>query len=244
MDVCALIGNNGFAPVFALYERRNVMWIWIGVGMLYWLICFILVQKMMRNIRTNKWPSLAWDSGDTSTAIFLGVFGIIAVPMIFLMDGKNCFKKSTKIYWDEKQQQIKTKSGKCLVDVNRIEKLIATQGAAIGKLGSTLYKKTLYDRNLDRILELQGKVKLIEKVMANTKSEIATTYQAQLQCQAKGHGKWVFVKKINRGSEPVWILLPSDGYAFKCSNCGLEITKTAKELTTTEREALKKLKLL
>ena len=33
-------------------------------------------------------------------------------------------------------------------------------------------------------------------------------------------------------------------YVFKCSSCGLEITKTKKELTSTEKEALKKLKLL
>ena len=33
-------------------------------------------------------------------------------------------------------------------------------------------------------------------------------------------------------------------YIFKCSVCGLEITKTEKELSAIEKEALKKLKLL
>ena len=65
----------------------------------------------------------------------------------------------------------------------------------------------------------------------------------QLKCAAKGH-KMVFEKVVKRGSEPVWILLPSNGFYFKCSNCGLEIIKTKAELTTTEKDALKKLKLL
>ncbi len=227
------------------------MWIWISVGILCWLICFVLVQKIMRNIHANKWSSLTWDSGDTGTAIFLGVLGIIAVPMIFLIAGKHCFKKSTKIYWDEKQQQIKTKGGKCLWDKSQHWGKFEKLKAMIDDFDKRLKAEEsiegcdgICETKIDKCNEA---IKAIERSLTSTSDY--TTIKAQLQCGAKHHDKWEFV--IRTGIH-VGVDSPAGSshclarirFIFKCSDCGLEITKIAKELTATEREALRKLKLL
>ena len=58
----------------------------------------------------------------------------------------------------------------------------------------------------------------------------------KLQCSARGHKM-----RFNGGSEGQ---LYTSGFPFVCWRCGLEIIKTKKELSATEEEALKKLKLL
>ena len=143
------------------------------------------------------------------------------------------FKKKS-IYWNDKQGQIKIRGGKCVYDSN--------ETARIKKLENTQYTYTLYDRNLDRIIELQEENKKRKKDPRPNENHVdIEQLQAQLQCGAKGHDKWEYVKKdlvFFRNSPEL------TGFFFKCSDCGLVITKTAKELTATEKEALKKLKLL
>ena len=56
--------------------------------------------------------------------------------------------------------------------------------------------------------------------------------EKQLQCAAKGH-KMVYETTTS-----------TNGFIFECAVCDFEITKTKEELTATEKEALKKLKLL
>lgn len=61
------------------------------------------------------------------------------------------------------------------------------------------------------------------------------TLQAQLQCAAKGHETWQFVESPR--SHPT-LTLPV--FIYKCSNCGLEITKHKSELTEKELSSFKK----
>lgn len=65
--------------------------------------------------------------------------------------------------------------------------------------------------------------------------------EQQLRCAAKGHRmRYSRYQDSGLTTDPTmdnWNL-------FKCRRCGLEVTKTKKELTPTEREALGKLKLL
>lgn len=57
-----------------------------------------------------------------------------------------------------------------------------------------------------------------------------------------GH-RFVFEKYIASGYSWEWGQYPA-WYFFKCSKCNYEIKKQEKELTSTEKEALTKLKLL
>ncbi len=119
--------------------------------------------------------------------------------------------KRQSIYWNEKQQQIKTRSGKCLYSPQ------------------DYYIKCEIDK-------FKAKVEKFEQRDNDWKNKI----KAQLQCGAKGH-KMVYAKKdlcFHRNSPQL------TGYYFKCSSCGLEITRTEKELTVVEKNALQKLKLL
>lgn len=69
-------------------------WIWIGAGV--WLLLFVVVQKMMRNVYKNEWPNLRWGKGDTLVGIGFGIVGIVSVPVILIRSGKSCFKKGNK----------------------------------------------------------------------------------------------------------------------------------------------------
>ena len=100
-----------------------------------------------------------------------------------------------------------------------------------------------YDQSA--ILELIGGAD--ERINAHFKlcEEREANLKAQLQCGAKGHGKWEFVKK----DTATGVLTIGCGEAqflffFKCKSCGLEITKRKKELTAKEKEGLAKLGLL
>lgn len=104
-------------------------------------------------------------------------------------------------------------------------------------------------------MQLKDKVEKLMRVLNNLQgstdrnqeliqklTERITLLEDQNICTAKGH-KMVFEKvKINE-SWPYLISI-ADTYIFKCSDCHLEILKTKVELTTIEKDALKKLKLL
>ena len=207
------------------------MWIWISGWIVCWILGFLLVWSHDKIIGAS-WK---WHDYVISAIICLliapvaVIFGLICVPTVWL--------NKRRIYWDDKQQQIKTKSGKCVYDRKEVG--------------------TKFTKIFQRIETLAQKVKAIERSMTCTKDN---TLQAQLQCGAKGHGKWVYAGGTKQkwdktehdisGNETItmkvmsYTAIGSDGFIFKCSDCGLEITKTAKELTATEREALRKLKLL
>ena len=110
-----------------------------------------------------------------------------------------------KVYWNEKEQQIVTKDGRCLYDKAHCRE---------------------------------------NKECAVSRHTCIVELRRQLQCAAKGH-KTVFEKVCTESGLRVRIFDKfEEPYIFKCSNCSLEIAKTEKELSATEREALKKLKLL
>ena len=138
-----------------------------------------------------------------------------------------------KIYWDKNLRQIRTKDGECLMDKN--------------------HQQSINDSDSRRICALDDRVC---KAVALGTSKV-DTLRTQLQCSAKTQGKHKMVfNGINTKSETpftIMVIKGSEGwrgakntklYAFKCSVCGLEITKTENELSKTEKEALKKLKLL
>ena len=189
---------------------------------------------------------MEWTMFDRSIVLLAMICGWLIVFFVY-----GLFKRKSSIYWDDKQQQIKTKSGKCLIDVNKVERMDRQLESLLNEGVVTKIENIRKDW-----LEWQQKCnKVIEENM-----EVEKRLEAQLQCGAKGHGKWVYAGGTKQkwdktehdisGNETItmkvmsYTAIGSDGFIFKCSDCGLEITKTAKELTATEREALKKLKLL
>jgi len=98
---------------------------------------------------------------------------------------------------------------------------------------------------IEKVNRLEDK---LNKIVAEIKRK---TYQerdlyaptTQLRCGVKGHN-FVFIKSDSNGING-WYILYSDhhvpSYKFKCSKCGLTITKTKKELTVKEKNALKTL---
>ena len=168
---------------------------------------------------------------------FLLAFLTALLVLELYVFAKMIFLEKSSIYWDEKQQQIKTKSGKCLYNRREV-------GGKFTKIFQRIETLSQKIRKLEDVLpDEDWRKKCNDAISSNEKvtREFETRYQAQLQCGAKGHGQWVFVKKdllLQRNCPEL------TGYTFQCEDCDLEITKTAKELTATEREALKKLKLL
>jgi len=206
---------------------------WISVGITVWILCGI--------------KAFCWEKRCSSclslqiVALILGPIGLMLVGST--SDGTPMFVgRSNSIYWDDKEGQIKTKSGKCVYNrrevggkFTKIFQRIETLSQKIRKLEQS--KETKIENIRKDWLEWQQKCnKVIEENM-----EVEKRLEAQLQCGAKGHDKWEYVKKdlvFFRNSPEL------TGFFFKCSDCGLVITKTAKELTIVENAALKKLKLL
>ena len=198
------------------------MWIWIGLG-LCGIWAFTIMWRGWGICFNGRYQVVKLI--ESVGCFVLGPIGLIFALIIV---GKYYFRRTKmKIYWDEKLQQIKTRGGECIYDKNR-------------------------EGNTSEIVELRQEYsKAINKLETQAK---------QLQCSAKTQGKHKMVfnrlsRNIFRMHEP--ILLYGAGvplrqtehgtfkfYIFKCSICDLEITKTEKELSAIEKEALKKLKLL
>ena len=131
--------------------------------------------------------------------------------------------KKMKIHWNEKEGQIMTKDGKCLYDKENSNIKLEY----LNQLGCRISKLETGDGFL----------------LGKAEKESATL-RTQIQCAAKGHD-WVYdgpklcIQPMSFLIQPV----PAEvyGYVFTCSLCGLEITKTKKELKPAEREELKRL---
>jgi len=112
------------------------------------------------------------------------------------------------------------------------------------KKGKRMNKKEMKER----ICELEGDfantIDAIVKLKGGLNEDIRVAHdltksiQSQLKCSAKTKGKH---KMVYESSEVIGFPSKQKFFTFRCSICGLEITKTEKELSKTEREALKKL---
>lgn len=146
--------------------------------------------------------------------------------------------KMEKVYWDEESKQIMTKDRECLYDKVGLNNQLALKRIEIESLELRINKlQTVVGTLSDIVYGRNGH---------ETSQGAIDKLQAQLQCSAKGH-EIRYNRIIKIGAQPIspFTLLPEDAqYYFVCSICGLEIAKTAKELTAGEKEALKKLKLL
>ena len=200
------------------------MWIWIGVGL--WLACGLLGWFMVRNAwLVQGW----WERSEGVIFGFMALFGPIFPMMALLMEGKNCFKRRNKmkIYYDEKELQIKGKYGMCLLDM--------------AEMRAQKAEMKTFDGGLDDVEDAVEKLKSDQEPICK---EI-TTLKAQLQCGAKGHGKWVYTNSNANGPDSYRCIgVLGRWFVFKCQSCGLEITKRKKEITAKEKEGLTKLGLL
>ena len=143
-----------------------------------------------------------------------GFLGLFTCFVLWFFEAKPWKRKG--IYWNEAEQQIMTKSGECLYDKNEYVQLINLVES---------YKNGL---NEDICVSHNLTAKL----------------QAQLQCGAKGHGKWEYqgTEKAIWMSTETWCGIQVNGrFIFKCPTCNLEKTLTWKELTAKQRDGLKAL---
>ncbi len=135
-----------------------------------------------------------------------------------------------------------TKGGKCVLDKNELQdKFQKAVESAIDAKIDKVHQKNEDWRN-----------KCNEVIRKNDAAGVEL--ERQLRCGAKGHGKWVYQKLTTHYSPAkdggvmkslsCFVEPNGNDFVFKCSACNLEITKTAKELTATEKEGLTKLKLL
>lgn len=168
-------------------------------------------------IHTNAWRN-KWDEMEGFIVFIVGILWPITIPIMLCIKGKDCFRKRTKrteqIYWNASQGQIKTKAGACVYDGRTVELGAGNGTTALLKLNTTFEQ---------RLGDLQSKHDYVKK---------------QLTCSAKTQGKHKMVY------EKMILGIPRNMPQFKCIGCGLEITKLGAELTTPEREALTKLKLI
>ncbi len=244
------------------------MWIWIG-----WGLCGILAFAIM----WRGWGICfngRYQVAKLIESVGCFVLGPIGEIVALVMVGKYCFRKKErlhlpcfqkgktkmeKIYWDESQQQILTKDGKCLYDPraerNTFNSIVATLTERVYRLENAQYTKRLYDKNWDKIEKLKTQMPKIEPELISAIGKL----ERQLQCSAKTQGKHKMVYQSDPPkpkNDTNWDIIgdswntgnactiKAKRYIFKCSICDLEITKTKKELSAVEKEALKKLKLL
>lgn len=205
-----------------------MMWIWIGVGVWYLIgIAAALLEWRMWRRKGHRYHSFEFIG-----TVSLGLIGLIIFGL----------QKGTKmkIYWDEKEQQIKTKDRKCLFDSSFYHNRLAELSDALSRVHKIESWLIEHDKESKEVDKYNDKV---EEQNAKNDRDGDSRYR-QLQCSAKGHGKWMYVKQVDY-SYILNIGLPlSVKFVFKCSDCGLEITKTKDELKPAEKEAMKKLNLL
>ncbi len=179
---------------------------------------WVLGWLCFNRVARNVWKNQerGWDCTDMVISATLGLVWPIGLGIFLATDGKDCFKRRNKM--------------KIYYDA-KDEQIKDKNGVC------------RYDQSA--ILELIGGAD--ERINAHFKlcEEREANLKAQLQCGAKGHGKWEFVKK----DTATGVLTIGCGEAqflffFKCKSCGLEITKRKKELTAKEKEGLAKLGLL
>ena len=191
---------------------------------------------------------MEWTFFDCAVAFLTAVLVLEIYLMVRVVLWLTIYKRQS-IYWNAKEQQIKTRSGKCVLDSARLESMYGEMYAPDGKVERLVREREQVEEYNRRIeddeneqdeKDAEWKNKIEDQIIVD-RSDLRRI-EAQLQCQAKcGHGKWVFAKKdfcVNRNGPEI------TGYFFKCSICGLEITKTENELKASEKEALRKLKLI
>ena len=214
------------------------MWMWISVGVV-WLLFGLVNWRIMYNItqNTNDDWSVNW-----VYVIFGFFFPVANIPAMLICEGKDCFS-SKSIYYNAKEQQIMTKGGKCLYDkrtaLNVCELMHGQQGLVLAGIEQNKRIEKLEREDVAYNLKIDNNNNEIDK-KNDEMGEWERVVEAQLQCQAKGHGKWVFVKKdllLQRNCPEL------TGYIFKCEDCDLEVAKTKNELTPKQREHLKSLGL-
>jgi hypothetical protein len=100
-----------------------------------------------------------------------------------------------KVYWDDYAGQIKTRDG-----------------------------RAVYDRQSSRELyaELLGKINSLQQQVGDLQSK-HDYVKSQIQCSAKGHGKWVYQReKQFPDCMKIGAINGCGLYIFKCPDCGLE----------------------
>jgi len=142
----------------------------------------------------------------TVESVAVFIIGPFGLGLAIILVGKNCFKKGNEM--------------KIHWDENK-QQIVTKDG------------KCIYDKAA--IMTYYTSASLITDCRTGLHKETQPLLR-QLQCAAKGHGKWGFA-----GGERDAFKYHS--FIFKCSDCGLVITKTEKELKPAEKEALKKLNL-
>ena len=176
------------------------MWIWICVGVIVWVVCGVVMFRIEKNYYATKGWSWCWDSYDIMSTFLDIAFAPFAVIAALIWWNKKCFKKGNKMK----------------IYWNEKEGQIMTKD---GKCRS----------DMPAMIELVGGAD--DRVNTHFKycEDRYAKLKAQLQCGAKGHGDWEYVRKQQ-----------CKGYievVFRCSSCGLEITKTKKELTKKQLDS-------
>ena len=175
--------------------------------------------------------------------MWMWILIVNAMYFFGLIVGAQFWRKRKHIYWNAKEGQIMTRGGECLYDRQAVENSYISK---VSELTKRVYALEQEDIEFNRKVDADN----VEIDAYNDKMGVwESTVEAQLQCQAKCGHKMVF-----RNKHDVYIgvdtpvgstaFTANRGFIFKCQHCGLEITKTEKELKTSEREALKKLKLI
>jgi len=198
--------------------------IYVGIG---WAMMWLVSFKLISNIAKNR---NGWDASLIIVAFLCFVIsplGWLAV-IISSDDDWSYSSKNRDVYWNPSEGQIMTKGGKCLYDR---KKAASYRGVVDGN-------RSVIPGMGKRIRALENSITCTSAVPTETK--ILT---AQLQCSAKTKGKHKMVYK-DRVLKSMICGVKAYGYKFTCSTCNLEITKSKAELTPTEREHLKGLKLL
>ncbi len=187
----------------------------------------------------------------TWIAVVMAGIAIVMVMIVEFFRRKKMKLEPTG--WNEKKQQIMTKGGACLFDKKELASCLRDIREIFNARRRLTDKVTAVEDDVIRVEAKANSVKDSNEVICSWRNTYKAELQSQLQCSAKGHGKWVYVKKEGYkpmdGFEPMWQCRKTGAtaqspYIFKCSTCNLEITKTKKELTQPQRDGLKKLGLL